>query len=274
VAVIRVLRRSVSSLIATAGTRDAAQVAYFLVMSFPAILLLLVWGFSTVLDDPSVRQKIVNGIVDVLPVASPSDRKTVQALLDEIAAGAGGLGWVSIVGLLYAASGAIGALRYAVNDAWGERDTRPFVKGKALDAGVTLVAGPVLIIALGLILSGTLAGKIGDHPWLAAVAQVAVTRVLPLVLLYALLAWLFHLLPSPRAPWGPAAAGALVGLVGILAVQLGYGAYLALVGDSNAVYGTLGILLGLVFSAYLVGVALIFAAHVSAQVAQGRSSAM
>jgi membrane protein len=243
-------------------------------MSFPAILLLLVWGFSTVLDDPSVRQKIVDAIVHALPLANASDRRTVQALLDEIAAGAGGLGWVSVVSLMYSASGAIGALRYAVNDAFGERDTRPYVPGKALDVGVTLVAGPVLIVALGLGLSGALAGKIGDHPWLAAVAQVAVTRVLPLVLLFAVLAWLLHLLPSPRAAWRPAAAGALVGLVGVLAVQLGYGAYLALVGDSNAVYGTLGILLGLVFSAYLVGVALILAAHVCAQVAQDRSSAM
>jgi uncharacterized BrkB/YihY/UPF0761 family membrane protein len=50
------LRRAVGSLIETAATREAAQVAYFLVMSFPAILLLLVWGFSTLLDDPSVRE--------------------------------------------------------------------------------------------------------------------------------------------------------------------------------------------------------------------------
>jgi membrane protein len=274
VTAVRLLYRSARSLLAAAGTRDAAQVAYFLVMSFPAILLLLVWGFSTVLDDPSVRQKIVNGIVDVLPLANASDRRTVQALLDEIAAGAGGLGWVSVVALMYSASGAIGALRYAVNLAFGERDTRPYVEGKALDVGVTLVAGPVIIVALGLALSGALAGKIGDHPWLNAVAQVAVTRVLPFVLLLALLTWLLHLLPTPGAAWGPAAAGALVGVAGILAVQVGYGAYLTLVGESNAVYGTLGVLLGLVFSAYLVGVVLIFAAHVSAQVAQDRSSAM
>ena len=47
------LRRGAESLIDTAGTRDAAQVAYFLVMSFPAALLLLVWGFSAVLGDES-----------------------------------------------------------------------------------------------------------------------------------------------------------------------------------------------------------------------------
>ena len=57
------LRRAAESLIDTAGTRDAAQVAYFLVMSFPAALLLLVWGFSAVLGDESLRKSIVDSIV-------------------------------------------------------------------------------------------------------------------------------------------------------------------------------------------------------------------
>ena len=52
-----------------AGTRDAAQVAYFLVMSFPATLLLLVWFFSALLGDDGVRQSIVDAIVEALPLA-------------------------------------------------------------------------------------------------------------------------------------------------------------------------------------------------------------
>ena len=54
-AVGRLLARAAQSMMDSAGTRDAAQVAYYLVMSFPALLLLLVWGFSTVLQDDSVR---------------------------------------------------------------------------------------------------------------------------------------------------------------------------------------------------------------------------
>jgi hypothetical protein len=41
-AMFLVLRRAVGSLVETAGTRDAAQVAFSFVMSFPAALLLLV----------------------------------------------------------------------------------------------------------------------------------------------------------------------------------------------------------------------------------------
>lgn len=252
-------------MIASAGTRDAAQVAYYLVMSFPALLLLLVWAFSTVLDDQSVREPIVDAIVQGLPLADPSERRQVELMLDDVAAGAGGLGWLGAVSLLYSASGAIGATRHAVNDAWGERDMRPFVPAKALDAGLTLMVAPVAIIALGLTLSGDLASAIGDRPWLAAVSQFAVTRVLPLVLLFALLAGLFRVLPvSAQASMRTAWPGALAAVVGVVAVELGTEAYFSVFGDANAIYGTMGLLLAVVFSAYLIALVVILGAHVSA----------
>jgi membrane protein len=262
---VRLLTRAARSMVDSAGTRDAAQVAYYLVMSFPALLLLLVWGFSTVLQDDSVREEIVDAIVHGLPIADPSDRDRVESLLDDVAAGAGGLGWLGVVTLLYSASGAIGATRHAVNDAWGDRDTRPFVPAKALDAGLTLVVGPVALVALGLTLSNELSSSIGDRPWLAAVAQFTVTRLFPLALLVALLAMLFVVLPvTEKANWRTALPGALVSVVAIVAIELGAEAYFSVVGDSNAVYGTMGVLLAVVFAAYLIALAVILGAHVSA----------
>jgi membrane protein len=169
------------------------------------------------------------------------------------------------VALLYAASGAIGATRHAVNEAWGDRDTRPFAQGKALDVGLTLVVGPVLIIALGLTLSGELSSSIGDRPWLAAVAQFAVTRLVPLGLLLALLTCLFVVLPETRkATWRSAWPGALVAVVAIVAIRFGAELYFNVVGNSTAVYGTMGVLLAVVFAAYLIALAVLLGAHVSA----------
>jgi membrane protein len=218
-----------------------------------------------VLQDDSVRAEIVDAIMYGLPIADPSDRDQVERLLDDVAAGAGGLGWLGAVALLYSASGAIGATRHAVNDAWGDRDTRPYVQGKALDAGLTLVVGPVLIIALGLTLSGELSSSIGDRPWLAAVAQFAVTRLLPLALLLALLTWLFVVLPETRkATWRMAWPGALVTVLVVVAIKYGAEVYFDVVGNSNAVYGTMGVLLAVVFAAYLIALAVLLGAHVSA----------
>ena len=259
------LRRAVGSMMDTAGTRDAAQVAYYLVMSLPAALLLLVWAFSTLLDDDSVREPIVDAIVDWLPISDTGDRAQIEALLDDVAAGAGSLGWISVVALLYSASGAIGGIRHAVNEAWQRPEERPWVPARARDAGVTLLAAPLVIVAFGLVLSGDLASSIGDRPWLAAVAQFAVTRLLPLALLFALLTGLYRVLPeSPRASLRRAWPGALAAVAGIVLIRLGTEAYLSLFGDTRAIYGTMGALLAVVFSTYLVALALIFGAHVSA----------
>jgi membrane protein len=261
------MRKGGDSLIREAGTRDAAQVAYFLVMSFPAILLLLVWCFSAVLDDHSVRQSIVDSIVEALPLADASDRQQVEALLDDVAEGAGSLGWIGALALLYSASGTIGALRHAVNQAWGEQDDRPYAQGKALDAALTLIVAPTLIVGLGLVLSRSLADNIGDHPWIAAVAQLTVTKLVPVTLLLAVLVGLFYLLPAGRAGFRAALVGGLVALAGVLVVQVGAEAYFSVFGDASAVYGTLGVLLAIVFSAYLDAVAIVFGAHVAAQAA-------
>ncbi len=247
------------------GTRDAAQVAYFLVMSFPAILLLLVWSFSNLLGDDSVRSSIVDWIVESLPLADQSDRLEVEALLDDVAAGAGSVGWIGAVALLYSASAAIGGLRYAVNHARGVRLERPWAPGKALDAGLTLAVAPVLIAALGLTLSGSLAETIGDRPFLVAVAQFAVTKLVPLALLLGVLTGLYRVLPEERPPARAALLGGTVAVIGVLLVQLGAEAYFSVLGDRSAVYGTLGVLLAVVFSAYLDAIAVVFGAHVAAQ---------
>lgn len=263
-----VQRHSLDSMVETGGTRDAAQVAFFLVLSFPALLLLVVWTFSALLGDDSVRETIVDAIVSVLPLEEGAARSDVEQLLDEVAAGAGALGWIGVLTLIYSSSGAIGGLRHAVNEAWGVSETRPFVPAKALDVGLTLLVAPLAIVALGLTLSGSLADTIGDHPWIVGAAQFAVTRLLPLAILFGLLVLLFRVLPEVPGGLRAAWPGALVALVGALAVQFGLKLWFSVFGDASAVYGTIGALLAAVLSAYFVAIAIVFGAHVSAQVAR------
>jgi membrane protein len=263
-----VLSRAAGALLRDRGTRSAAQIAFFLVLSFPATLLLLVWAFSTVLNDDSVRKTIVDAIVHALPLADPADRRQVESLLDQVAAGAGAIGWLSAITLLYSASAAVSALRDALNQASGARDPRPFVQGKAIDIGVTLVAAPVTMIALGLNLSGSLADAIGDHPWLASFAQFLVTIVVPLVLLFGVLLLLFRVLPDAGTTVRAAWPGALVALVGVVVISYGTELYFTIFGDANAVYGTMGALLAVVFSAYLGSIAVVAGAYVAADPAR------
>ena len=57
-------------------------------------------------------------------------------------------------------------------------------------------------------------------------------------------------------------------LVGALAVRFGLSLWFSVFGDASAVYGTIGALLAVVLSVYFVAIAIVFGAHVSAQVAR------
>ena len=52
--------------------------------------------------------------------------------------------------------------------------------------------------------------------------------------------------------------------MGIVLVQFGTQAYFSVFGDARAIYGTMGALLAVVFSAYLFSLAMILGAHISA----------
>lgn len=257
------LSRGAESLQEHTGTRDAAQVAFYVLMSFPAALLLIVWGASIVLDEPGVNSDVVDAVVDALPLSEDSGRDEVERLLDEIASGAGALGVVGAISLLYSASGAIGALRHTVSQAWGVKD-RPFVPGKALDLALTLAVAPLALAGLVLTLIRSLPGALGEEPLLEGLVAFVLQWVAPAVLVFIALCVLYRALPAGRASWRAAWPGALAGLAGLGLVLAGAMIYFEIVGDTGAVYGAIGGLLALSFCIYLGAIAVVYGANVAA----------
>ena len=264
-----VLRRAVDALIRTAGTRDAAQLAFFVLLSFPAMLLLVIWGVSSALDNPAgLRNDIVEAVVDAIPLSDEAGRAEVEELLDDVAAGAGGLGLTALVALVYAASGAIGALRHAVNEAFETRDDRPWAQGKLLDVGLVLIVAPVALGALALKLSNAVPKALDDEPVAGGLTAFLLTELAPLAIAFGLLVGLFRVLPSAEVRVRDAWPGALVALLGLRLAQTLAEAFLALFGNTGTVYGAIGGLLAAGFGVYLACVVVVAGAHVSAQLAR------
>jgi membrane protein len=263
-----VLRHAADALIRTAGTRDAAQVAFFVLLSFPATLLLVVWGASAALDNPAgLREDVVDAVVDALPLSDEEGRREVEDLLDDVAAGAGGLGMAVVAALVYSASGAIGGLRHAVNEAFGSRDDRPWAQGKLLDIGLVLLAAPVALGALALKLSSSVPSALDNEPLARGVSAFLVTELAPLALVFGLLVGLLRVLPSAEVRLRDAWPGALVAVIGLRLTQALAEAFVELFGEAGAVYGAIGGLLAAGYGVYLACVVVVAGAHVSAQLA-------
>ena len=109
--------RACAEFVEDRGHRDAAQIAFFAVLSFVPLAMLLVGGFGLVLDDQEVRGRVVRAVFDNVPLGEDADRAALERSVGDALDGTGRLGPVSVLLLVAAASGVMGSLRHSLNQA-------------------------------------------------------------------------------------------------------------------------------------------------------------
>lgn len=224
----------------------AAAISYYAVLSLFPLAILAVAAFGLLFDDHGVRQRIIGFLVDNLPLREGEGRTRLAQILESATSEAGGFGAVGAAGLLFAASGVMGAVRQALNAAWDVRDPRPPVQGKLVDLalvfgfGVLLAASFVLTLAVRL--ANTLGGELAGLGWLGHVAAVTLSHVgqlAPALLTFLVVMVLFSLVPAsearPRNVW----PGALFVAVCFELAKTGFALYLQRAGGYGTVYASL-----------------------------------
>lgn len=249
----------------SAGGRQAAQLSFYVLMTFPALLLLAVWILSNIFDSPDVRGELIQEIIDNLPLEQVQGRREIEDLLNQLTQGAGGLGVATVIVLLYSSSAAIGALRHAVETA-NESGRRgpPFPKNKGLDILIMLVTLPAGLIFVSLVLSRDLASVVDDSSFLAWVAGHLGG---PLGIFCAGLlfyTWIFWILNPGPTTWSSAAVGASFTAVVIWMIWAGLRVWFEVSGGGSAVYGVLAGFVGLMLFLNLASMAVVLGAHVAA----------
>ena len=250
------------------GHRDAAQIAFFAVLSFVPLAMLLVGGFGLVFDDQEVRERVVRAVFDNVPLAQESDRVRLERAVGDSLERAGHLGPISIVLLLAAASGVMGALRHAINQAW-DIDTRPpLLARKALD--LALVLGATVVLAFSLSLSATRRAEAvfdddRDAGWLLALLLDAIGDLLPFAFTALVVLFLYRVLPSPRPKVKEIWPGAIVAAALISVVRAVLDLYFDEFADFGALYGSLGALMALLLFVYAVSLVLVFGAEFASE---------
>src|SRR5829696_4494701 len=247
--------------------RDAAQVGFFAMLSFVPLALLLVATFGLVFDDADVRERVVKTVFENIPLSAENDRAWLEATVSDALTRAGSIGPFSILLLIVAGTGIMGALRHTINEAWDIHERPPLLRRKALD--LVLMLGATLLLALSLAVTATrkAAEVLDDEEGGGVVASLLdfVGDALPFVFGGGVILFLYCVLPvhrqRPRDVW----PGAVVAVALIALLRGGLALYFEHLADFGALYGSLGALMALLLFVYAAAIVLLFGAEFASE---------
>jgi membrane protein len=245
--------------------RDAAQIGFFAVLSFVPLALLLVAAFGLTFDDADVRARVVKTVFENVPLSTGDDRARLEATVSDALERAGHISVFSVVLLIAAGSGIMGALRHTINEAWDIHERPPLLRRKALDLALTLGATLVLVTSLAVTVTRKAADVVDRESGVVAALLDRTGDVLPFVFGGAVILFLYCVLPMarqrPRDVW----PGAVVAVLLIALIREGLEVYFEHLADFGALYGSLGALMALLLFLYTAAMALLFGAEFASE---------
>lgn len=262
------LRRSYQNFSQARAGEAAASMAYYAFFSLFPLLLLLSSILGFFLSNGNNRVDIVNYVTRFVPIQEHFIQQTLLAILKARNA----VGVIGLVGLIWSASGAFSALVININRAWSVSDERGFFADRLLAVG--MIAAITLVLILIFIASSLMSllpsfdiPLLGSFSIYYTFLWKALTRLVPWAIACLVFYLLYKLLPTsyvePRAAlWGALVAGiAWETLTSAFTFYLGSG-----LANYQAVYGSLGTIVGLLTWIYFSAWITLFGAHISAAV--------
>lgn len=255
--------------IRTFGEKQAAQasagLAYYTLFSIFPLLLVFVAAGSYFLD----REQVFNTVTQFVQQALPISKQAINENLHRILETRGSAGVVSILTLLWAASGMFTSLAYNINIAWPRASRRSFLQNRLV--GLWMILGLIVLILLSLVLSW-----ITTRLPFMRIEHASPFDLLFLRLVSAFGSWLmiflvfftlYHRVPRLRVNWRSTLWGALLASLAWKMITMGFAWYLGTsFGQYQLIYGSLGAIVAFLFMIYIISLITLFGAHLSAAI--------
>lgn len=247
----------------------AASVAYYGFLSLFPLILFLIAVFGQMLQDPAFQERILSQAGTFLPGADEFVRETIEGVVEA----RGAIGALSVLTLLWSASGVFGATSQAINDAWQIKQGRPFIVQSLMNIGLAIGAGIFLLISL--VMTGSFqffaviaAPLIRMFPFNAFWVFVGI--VVPFLSSLMIFLIIYKIFPNTKVTWKEALMGAGVAAVLFEILKSLFGWYAANLANYNAVYGSVGTVVVLLTWTYFSAAILLLGAELSSVYASER----
>ena len=273
---MRVLVRKLARVVPEAGQgfyrdhcpQQAAGIAYRVLFSIVPLAIVLVSIFGLILENDEIRQDVVNAIVDRLPV-TVAGRKDVEDALTSIASPLSATGLVSLALFAWASTGMMSSIRFGLEAAMGVVNSRPTVRGKAVDLLLVVGAGLLVLVMAGLTIFGGFVQRTSDEFGKAvgigtgALADI-VLRLASLLVIVGVVLLLYRFVPARGLRIRDGVAGAVMTAVILELISLASSYVYGKATKLSVIYGSLTVGLVFLYSTYLYASALLFGAEVAA----------
>lgn len=265
--------RSVAEFFADDGPQAAAAVSYFTLFSLFPLAIITVAVYGLFFGGEEARQQVIDFVLDRVPLDEARGSRDLRRALSTVTGNATAFGVAGIVGVVFAASGLMGAIRSALHAAWETSDARPPLIGKLLDILLIFGLGLVIALSLALTLVTRLAVSVGDEigQTFGAVGS-AVPRVLltlgqltPVVVSFAVFAFLYRVIPTVEVRTRDVWPGAMVGALGFELVKIGFSVYLENFANYGAVYGSLATVVAFLVFVFLAANVMVLGAEAASE---------
>lgn len=264
---LRVLGRAAANFREDRGTYMSAAISYYTLFSLFPLTLLVVAVFGIVLRDDDVQARVLNSIIDFLPIEGSS----VEESLRSVANLGPTLTAVSAVVSLWSAGALSASVRAALNVAFEVERGRPLLRAKLIDYLMIPVLGLPLIGGIVLTAIWRLAQRELDERWNILDGRFSWTwevgaLAIPLSLTFTSFLIAYWLVPNRHLRVRYLWPGALFAALAFEALKGGFTFYLTNFGTYDVIYGSIGSVIILLFWIFVSANILIFGAEIAAEV--------
>jgi membrane protein len=255
------------------GPQWAAAIAYYSLLSTFPLLLAAVSIASYFVDPQWAIEQGTAWLGEFIPRGTGEIESIVSQTIEQ----RGGVGVLSIITLLWSGSRVFGVVTKGLNIAYDVDETYGFLKRTLVELIMLLTVGLLFVLALASgsllnFLSGTLVNILGGDGRLMGIA----VEVVPAVLLFTAFALTYLLVPRQRVSWQAAVVGAITATALYLLAQPVFLRYVQQFANYSLIYGSIAVIIILLFWSWLVGMMLLFGgevtSHIEAMIIEGYSA--
>jgi membrane protein len=266
-------RRSVQEFADDRCTQIAASISYYVFFSVFPLSIFLVTIFGQILRNDDVRDRVIDAMMEVVPLTPTEGRAQLDQILSGVATELSLLGLLSVIGLIWSASAMMSALRNALNVAWDTDHRRPAIQGKLVDILMVILVGLLVAVSVAATairpyIQDEIRATANDLGAIGVVVQFgmwSLTILVPIIVSFIIFAALYRFVPAVNTSFDEIWLGALFASVAFELAKVGFSFYLRNFGNYNAIYGSLGAVIVFMLFIYIAANVLLMGAEVASE---------